>query len=900
MTVIEGIKSVNKVICKNIDNLHHDRELLSQNILPQLRNLVEYSMLLTLSGGVDIEVDYDKIKNESKKIQWRKNNRFLKKFHKLLQISTSHYTIDGDGSERLMLKYYELLIRIKRYLHDEFRIDVLSNLNKYPIDQDKTTYEYYEKISQRLNDFKLTNKKQDRYYIQKIKPFFIDGEIYYEVTFTRAHNKVSKFDRIIAFTKHDIPQNYAVSLSIVQDSINILGKNTPINIITEWRVSIRPCELDNFADIFGAHAKITSSHKEYKELMIFLTNTGLVLNDMLDMEESEYQDLKAKLTQGGKSIFLDVFDQCRTIVRRNAHSANVIRYLLHTMTNNVIKDQFLRGETNPQLSDLCLKWGCIPFDQMPYNTSLINHNPKIYDLFECIDPAGREHELFARFIRNNTEINGQIFTKKDELDRFEDIDKLIAEYNKRIYRKHNKRKLETYKDFVYIKGYKDDTVEITEKIISLSSSGVKGYSKSVKAWLSSSEYIIDCEDKKTALIEMFENSKVALIYGAAGTGKSTLINHISHFFHDKRKLYLTNTNPAIDNLKRKVDASECNFMTIKKFLSDRNSDIDYTLVFIDESSTVSNRDMVAILNKAKFQLLVLVGDIYQIESIQFGNWFDVAKSFVPKTSVFELEKPYRTNNKKLLELWDKVRHMEDDITEHIARNGYSTKLDESIFENHEDDEIVLCLNYDGLYGVNNINRFLQNNNPNTPIQWGDLTYKVDDPVLFNETQRFGPSIYNNLKGKILRIEPTDRYIQFDIEIEKVLNETDVMFYNLELLDSEDEYKSIIRFQVNKFKSTDEDDNSSDDVVPFQVAYAVSIHKAQGLEYNSVKVVISNEVEERITHSIFYTAITRAKEKLKIYWSPETQKYVLENMKRRDNRRDVGLLRNFITISGSQP
>lgn len=64
---------------------------------------------------------------------------------------------------------------------------------------------------------------------------------------------------------------------------------------------------------------------------------------------------------------------------------------------------------------------------------------------------------------------------------------------------------------------------------------------------------------------------------------------------------------------------------------------------------------------------------------------------------------------------------------------------------------------------------------------------------------------------------------------------------------------------------------SDTVVPFQVAYAVSIHKAQGLEYRSVKIVITNETEERITHNIFYTAITRAKENLKIYWSPETEK-----------------------------
>ena len=47
------------------------------------------------------------------------------------------------------------------------------------------------------------------------------------------------------------------------------------------------------------------------------------------------------------------------------------------------------------------------------------------------------------------------------------------------------------------------------------------------------------------------------------------------------------------------------------------------------------------------------------------------------------------------------------------------------------------------------------------------------------------------------------------------------------------------------------------VVPFQLAYAVSIHKAQGLEYDSVKIVIPDSISERVTHGVFYTAITRA-------------------------------------------
>ena len=72
--------------------------------------------------------------------------------------------------------------------------------------------------------------------------------------------------------------------------------------------------------------------------------------------------------------------------------------------------------------------------------------------------------------------------------------------------------------------------------------------------------------------------------------------------------------------------------------------------------------------------------------------------------------------------------------------------------------------------------------------------------------------------------------------------------------------------------------------------AASIHKAQGLEYDSVKVVITNEIEEMVSHNIFYTAITRAKEKLKIYWSPETEKRVLENMKVQFNDKDYRLFK----------
>ena len=74
------------------------------------------------------------------------------------------------------------------------------------------------------------------------------------------------------------------------------------------------------------------------------------------------------------------------------------------------------------------------------------------------------------------------------------------------------------------------------------------------------------------------------------------------------------------------------------------------------------------------------------------------------------------------------------------------------------------------------------------------------------------------------------------------------------------------------------------VVPFQLAYDVSIHKEQGLEYDSVKVIIPSNNAEKITHGIFYTAITRAKTNLKIYWSSESMHDVVKGFATDESKR----------------
>ncbi len=902
LKIDEQIINIDKVICRHIDGIAtSERGIVSQDILSQLRNFTEHIMLKFYANGSDIDNSYPNICKAIEYVMSRGNLKTLRRFHDYLQIVASHYTLDEENSERLMLKYYEYLLKIKKLFEDNFSYEILCNIDEFPLDMDSNLQEYYEKIAAKV--YSSGNQKvgkSEKYYIQKMKPFFVNHKIYYEVTFTPANDYASKFNRVIGFTDLEITENYAVKLELVNSSIEILSKTMPIIIITGWEVSIRDCEYKNFTKLIRG-TRTGTGYTEQQGITKYLTTTGFNLLEVVNFSESEFQIVRQQVLERVKKVvFFDDLESCRVIIKANSAGANLLRYLLFIMNNKVVKNQF-SGYENNRLSNLYFENGCIPFDSMPFNSSPLGHNPRLSALFECIDASERQHEVLARLVRNNTEIKGQLYTPLSDICGFEDIPGLVRRYNNTLWFGHREDgKLVIESGQIFINGYRNDTCSIIEELDSLSQSGVQNYSNSARVWLSEANNGVDCDEKKVALAQMFENSMVSLVYGSAGTGKSTLINHISHFFSDKTKLFLAQTNPAVDNMKRRVSASNCVFSTIVKFLRSQHVATDYDLVIIDECSTVNNRDMRDIITKANYKLLVLVGDSFQIASIRFGNWFSVAREFIPETSVVELTKPYRSSEEGLLTLWDRVRKMDDTILELIARQGYSTTLDDSIFAPAEEDEIILCLNYDGLYGINNINRFLQEGNPSGVVTWGIQNYKVNDPVLFNGSDRFTPVIYNNMKGRIVDLvildfdTPTER-IQFDIELDITINGIDAFGQDFELLTNDENENSVIRFIVNKLEGADEDDDGSTmTVVPFQVAYAVSIHKAQGLEYNSVKIVITDEIEELVTHNIFYTAITRAREKLKIYWTPEVEKKVLSKIKPRNITKDVALLKSYLS------
>ena len=170
LRIDEQIMNSDKVICRHIDSLGNASiGEISQDILSQLRHFVEHIMLKIYANGKDIEDSQDNVRNAVKYVKSQKNFKHIARFHRFLQVSVSHRTLAEENANRLMLKYYEYLLRIKNFLRDNYSMDVLHNLESFPIEIDDSYKEYYEKIAEKIDLYHTPIREGfrfDRFYIQ--------------------------------------------------------------------------------------------------------------------------------------------------------------------------------------------------------------------------------------------------------------------------------------------------------------------------------------------------------------------------------------------------------------------------------------------------------------------------------------------------------------------------------------------------------------------------------------------------------------------------------------------------------------------------------------------------------------------------------------------------------------
>ena len=750
----------NEISCF-IEDLHDSpqyRDEVSRRIVRDLNDLCYATLILNAyKNGYT---------NVSEKLAWevsqlRVDTRYLCNFLRGLKYINRRIPKEGQA-ERLMLKYYNYLWEIRRFMRENYNKSILENLEKFPLDLDTVDSEYYEKVAKQIENIDLTkrNVRVSRYYVHKITPFFVNGERYYEITLQLAGVYSTKYNRVTVYSKMTITTYYSIQIAYTETELELWGIRNNIKVLNDWKVAIDPTCLNKLSKMLMKHTKINRNYQEYVNLMEFLTETGMNLFELINMRKERFSQIYNRVFGTTNTHdFGDVLIQIRREYSKSSCKVgkNTIGYAMLHMRDEILEDLLPNKFYPKRISEkLFVSSRCYPFEKNPMIANLVGTKTSKKDkesIIELLDDS-KVVSLVQPYmtIDNLISETGELLFKKSEIG----SDAVIENYNTSLddWERDKGYFIIEKEGLVTIASYYDTTINILKRLLQLTHNVSLDRQEENERFIKNCGIKFDDIDKKIALKHLFVNSNIMLIYGAAGTGKTTLINYISRMFGNARKLYLTKTHTALQNVITSLDKNidNCDFEIIDS-ITRSNSAVIHDIVFIDECSTIDNRTMELLLGKiSNDALIVMSGDIYQIESIDFGNWFFYAKDIVKaKGASIELSSTWRTEKEELKGLWKAVREKSTIVTEMLSMEGpFSENLGENIFHLDE-DEVVLCLNYDGKFGLNNMNQYFQNANTNSKaFSWEEWSYKIGDRIIFTNTRR-STLLYNNLKGTIINI-----------------------------------------------------------------------------------------------------------------------------------------------------
>jgi exodeoxyribonuclease V alpha subunit len=399
-------------------------------------------------------------------------------------------------------------------------------------------------------------------------------------------------------------------------------------------------------------------------------------------------------------------------------------------------------------------------------------------------------------------------------------------------------------------------------------------------WVQQSNKMELAEMQKEAIRKTIA-SKVLVITGGPGTGKTTLLNCLIHILEKNNQRVLL-ASPTGRAAKRLAEVTGRQAKTIHRLLEfspkeggfKRKDDnpLDADVVIIDEISMVDILLMNHLLKAIPpMATLVMVGDSDQLPSVGPGNVLkDVMDS--GRVETVKLTEVFRQSQESLIVLnahrinrgefpimtppvgkKSDFYFIEKDEPEQalaLIKELCSSRLPKAFHFDAQNDIQLMTPMHRGVVGVTNLNAELQEllNPTGKEVTRAGRCFRVNDKVM---------QILNNYEKEV-----------FNGDIGMVLNIDDEL------------QKLVVKYED---RAVDYEWNELDELV---LAYAISIHKSQGSEYPAVVVPILSQHYIMLQRNLLYTAITRAKKLVVLVGSRKAMAIAIRNNK--VQRRYTGL------------